>query len=165
LPYVIHHIIANYGLYLALTHYLRQEIMYFYYLLEYSNFLLYISYHIQKAYPNHTVLILVSDCFQFVWYSYFRIIRFLIYWFKIKSLYFDAYFFIQLGVVILFLMGGFWSLKLFKKCLNGLHITIQQPEPKEPKEPKELNEPKEPKESNEPKEPIEPNEYDSLKLD
>ena len=149
LPYTIHHIIANYGLYLALTQYLREEIMYFYYLLEYSNFLLYISYHIQKAYPNHTILILVSECFQFVWYSYFRIIRFLIYWLKIKSLYVDAYFLIQLGVIILFFMGAFWSFKLFKKCLNGLHInTIEPDEPTEPKEPTEPTK-----------------EYDDLKLD
>ena len=157
LPYIIHHIIANNGLYMALTQYLRQEIMYFYYLLEYSNFLLYISYHIQKTYRNHTILILVSECFQFVWYSYFRIIRFLIYWYKVKSLYFDAYFFIQLGVIILFYMGAFWSFKLFKKCLNGLHIgTIQ------PNEPTELSEPME---STEPTEPTEPTEHNDLKLD
>jgi hypothetical protein len=142
LPYIIHHVIANYGLYLALTQYFRQEIMHFYYLLEYSNFLLYISYHIQKSYPNQTIFILVSECFQLVWYSYFRIIRFLVYWFQIKNLYFDAYFLIQLCVIVLFYMGAYWSFKLFKKCLNGLHIvTIQS------------------------KEPIDHKEYDNIKLD
>ena len=122
LPYIVHHIIAIYGLYFALTDYCRQEIMHFYYLLEYSNFLLYISYHIQKSYPNHKNLILVSECFQFVWYSYYRIIRFLIYLFQIQNEYYGAYFCIQLIVIILFGMGAFWSFSLFKKCLNGLHI-------------------------------------------
>lgn len=122
LPYIIHHIIANYGLLLALTEYYREQIMYFYYILEYSNFLLYLNYHIRRDYSNYKNLLLVIECFQFIWYTYFRIIRFLIYWYHIRNDFFDTYFPVQCMTIVLFGMGAFWSFNLFKKCLKSLKI-------------------------------------------
>lgn len=121
-PYIIHHIIANYGLWLALVDYCRGEIMYFYYILEYSNFLLYASYHIQKAYPNHKNLIIVSESFQFVWYTYFRIVRFLIYSYQIREVFYSVDFSVKCAALVLFFMGVYWSFNLFQKCLRFLKI-------------------------------------------
>jgi len=122
--YLIHHMIAAYGLWLAFIDQNRHEILHFYYLLEYSNFLLYISYHMHKACPEYKNAILVSECFQFVWYSYFRIVRFVLYFVQIRNAYFEMnYPLIQLGLILLFFMGLFWSFALFTKCASGLFIT------------------------------------------
>lgn len=122
LPYIVHHCIANYGLYIALSDYCREQVIYFYYILEYSNFLLYTGYHIQKEYSNYKNLLLVSQFSQFIWYTYFRIIRFLIYLFKIRQLFLSVFISIQLITIILFLMGAYWSWSLFQKSLFLLKI-------------------------------------------
>ena len=122
LPYLVHHLIANYGLYIALSDYCREQIIYFYYILEYSNFLLYTGYHIQKEYSNNKNLLLVSVSFQFVWYTYFRVIRFLLYLFQIRELFVTVYVSIQLITIILFGMGAYWSWSLFQKNLFLLQI-------------------------------------------
>jgi len=125
--YLVHHTIATYGLWLAFIDHYRHEILHFYYLLEYSNFLLYISYHMHKAYPEYKNAILVSECFQFVWYSYFRIVRFVLYFVQVRNDYFEInHLFIQIGLILLFVMGIFWSLSLFKKCASGLLITTDE---------------------------------------
>jgi hypothetical protein len=122
LPYIIHHFISNYGLYMALNDYCREQIIYFFYMLEYSNFSLYLSYHIQKEYSNYKNLILVSQCFQFVWYTYFRIIRFLIYLFHIQQIFMNVYISVQLITLIIFVMGAYWSWNLLQKCFSLLKI-------------------------------------------
>jgi len=123
-PYLIHHFIAFYGLYLALSNYCREQIIYFYYILEYSNFLLYTGYHIQKEYSNYKNLLLVSQAFQFVWYTYFRVIRFLIYLFQIREIFVNVNISIQMITIILFGMGAYWSWSLFQK--NLLLLKIEQ---------------------------------------
>ena len=122
LPYLIHHGIAIYGLYLAYTDYYTEIVMYFYYLLEYSNFMLYISYHIQKSYPNNRSLQLVSQSLQLVWYSYFRIIRFLVYLYKIWPIFLETTATVKTMFVSLFIMGFYWSFNLFKKCKKEIKL-------------------------------------------
>jgi hypothetical protein len=121
--FLIHHSIAIYGLFIAFSDSLKQAIiLHVYYLLEYSNFLLYASYHIHKSYPENRNAILISECFQFVWYSYFRIIRFsLVYMHNFKII-LSVDLCLQVGVILLFFMGVFWSWTLFKKCAKGLMI-------------------------------------------
>jgi len=121
--FLIHHFIANYGLYTAYTDVTQQSIiLHVYYLFEYSNFLLYVSYHIHKSYPDNLNAILVSECLQFIWYSYFRIIRFSYYFIRNFNFFLSLDFFLQFGVILLFFMGIFWSWSLFKKCAKGLLI-------------------------------------------
>ena len=122
LPYLVHHFITNYALYIALNNYCREQILYIFYILEYSNLVLYIGYHIQKQYSTYKNLILVVQCFQFVWYTYFRVIRFVIYMFNIFAIFYNVYLSIQLVAIILFLMGVTWSWKIFQKCLFFLKI-------------------------------------------
>ena len=122
LPFLIHHIIADYGLFLAYTDYMRSHILYLYYLLEFSNFMLYTSYYVSKRWSNYKNLQLVSFSFQFIWYSYFRVIRYSIYMYKIWSTFMLVSTYIQIANSILFLMGFFWSYKLFRKCLKELKV-------------------------------------------
>ena len=118
LPFIIHHFIANYGLYLALVDYFREHILYLYYLLELSNFMLYTSYYISKRWKDYKNLQLVSCSFQFIWYSYFRIIRYSIYMYKIWDIFLLTDIYVKLANAILFLMGFYWSFNLFKKILK-----------------------------------------------
>ena len=83
--YLVHHVTTISWLYYAWTDYYRQLILYAVYLLEYSNFMLYVSYHILKAYPSHKVLQTVSECFQFVWYGYFRTVRLTIHLYQVRE--------------------------------------------------------------------------------
>jgi len=122
LPYIIHHLIANYGLYLAYINYFREHILYLYYLLEFSNFMLYTSYYVSKKWPDYKNLQLVSFSFQFIWYSYFRVIRYGIYMYKIWNIFMETGPYVQLANSILFGMGFYWSFNLFKKILRDLRI-------------------------------------------
>jgi hypothetical protein len=62
-----------------------------------------------------------------VWYSYFRIVRFLIYFVQIRHEFFAFdHLFIQCGLFALFFLGLFWSITLFKKCANKLSITTNK---------------------------------------
>lgn len=119
--FLIHHSIANYGLFIAYTDLSQQAIiLHVYYLFESSNFLLYASYHIHKSYPDYKNAILISECFQFAWYSYYRIIRFSLFYIHNYTILNNLV--LHLGVFIIFLMGVFWSWTLFKKCAKGLMI-------------------------------------------
>lgn len=122
-PYLIHHSLAFFGLILAKDLQLQNYTLTYYYLLEYSNFMIYISYHINKKYPEYKNLLLVSQCFQYVWYSYFRIGRFLIYTTQISEIILDQHISILLVLLLLFSMGLIWSYNLFLKCFRELSIT------------------------------------------
>jgi hypothetical protein len=123
LPYLFHHSIAFFGLVLAKDIQLQTYTLTYYYLLEYSNFMIYISYHIHKRYAEYTNLILVSQCFQYIWYTYFRIGRFIIYTTQISDIILEQHISIYLVLITLFLMGLIWSYNLFLKCFRELSLT------------------------------------------
>ena len=122
LPFIVHHVIANYGLYLAFTAYMTAHILYLYYLLEFSNFMLYTSYYVSKRWPKYKNLQLVSFSFQFVWYSYFRVVRYALYMYKIWTIFLTVTHYVMVANALLFAMGLFWSYKLFRKCLKELKV-------------------------------------------
>ena len=122
-PYLIHHSLAFFGLVLAKQVELQNYTLTYYYLLEYSNFMIYISYHINKRYPEYKNLVLVSQCFQYIWYSYFRIGRFIIYTNQISDVILEQHISIFLVLISLFSMGLIWSYNLFLKCFRELSLT------------------------------------------
>ena len=126
IAYIVHHITTVSWLYYAWIDYHRQLILYAVYLLEYSNFMLYVSYHILKAYPTHKLLQTVSECFQFVWYGYFRTIRLTIHLIAVRGVLFTEVFqsvpmFVMFG--ILYVMGLYWTYKLYCKCVRLLSVS------------------------------------------
>jgi hypothetical protein len=123
IPYLIHHSLAFFGLFLAKDIQLQNYTLTYYYLLEYSNFMIYISYHINKRYPEYKNLVLVTQCFQYIWYSYFRIGRFIIYTTQISDVILEQHISIYLVLLALFSMGLIWSYNLFLKCFRELSLT------------------------------------------
>jgi len=123
LPYIFHHSLAFFGLFVAKDIRIQNYTLNYYYLLEYSNFMIYISYHIHKKYAEYKNLIIVSECFQYIWYSYFRIGRFLMYTAQISDIIFEQHISMFLVLVLLFSMGLIWSYNLFLKCFRELSLT------------------------------------------
>lgn len=120
-PFVIHHCIAIYGYKLTTTEYFRPTILYIYYILELSNFSLYLTYYIYKKYPKEYNLKILSQCFQFLWYTYFRVILL----FKFSHSIQDTILGSGLDKMGIFfclkLMGLYWSFNLFNKCVKDLY--------------------------------------------
>jgi hypothetical protein len=122
IPFIIHHCIAIYGLYLGKIGYFADIVLYMYYLLEYSNFLLYISYHVHKRYPMYKYLVVSVEFLQYIWYSYFRIVRFSKFIYDKRLLIFSTPIYIIIPLMTLYLMGCIWSYKLFRKNLKNLRV-------------------------------------------
>ena len=117
-PYFIHHIITIAILHSSLYNVYFLLLLDGYYILEMSNMMLYISYHIHKEYKNYK-LIYIIDFIQLIWYSYYRIIKILVlsYISIDKILELKASLCIMLFIV--FLMGVSWSYNLVIKNINN----------------------------------------------
>jgi hypothetical protein len=119
--YILHHGIAIYLLNLTFIQPDHAESVWKgYSILESSNIMLYVSYHVQKEWPHRKAWIRASEFVQLAWYMYFRI-------FKMTGfLYENREEVIMLGiygaamVAALYLMGVMWSCKLIMK--NAQHF-------------------------------------------
>ena len=124
-PYIIHHLIAIYGLYFSLVNLLNiaSDIVFMmFYILEISNFMLYISYHIHKSYPEYNNIKNASELIQFIWYTYFRVLyftRFIL--IHINYIYTHSIT-VHFVLITLYSMGLIWSYRLFTKNLKTLCI-------------------------------------------
>lgn len=119
--YIMHHGIAIYLLNFTFIQPNRAEsILKGYSILESSNIMLYVSYHVQKQWPHRQAWIRTSEFIQLLWYMYYRIFKFtgFLYQFREEVL--------LLGicgaamVAALHLMGVMWSYKLIIK--NVQHV-------------------------------------------
>jgi len=118
-PYIIHHSIAIYLLKITFTNENKQLILYGYNILEMSNIMLYVSYHIHKEYTDHLQINIVSEFIQLLWYSYFRIFHFFSLLYKNKIIFFQLNFTTRTVVVMLYIMGVMWSYKLTTKNISN----------------------------------------------
>lgn len=119
--YIIHHIIAIYGLYLSYNNVMTNMIFEIYYVLEISNFMIYITYHIIKTRSNKFLHIIV-EFFQFIWYSYFRVIIFTnIIYININLIIEKSNIYGYIGLILLYIMGILWSIKLIKKNIKNIN--------------------------------------------
>jgi hypothetical protein len=119
-PYIVHHIITVKILYSSLydPHFL--SILKGYYIFEMSNMMLYISYHIHKEYKNNKLLV-VTDFLQLMWYSYFRIIKILLFCYSVRYEIYEQTIISQIMLFIVYLMGISWSYKLVTKNINNFY--------------------------------------------
>ena len=119
-PYIVHHIITVKILYSSLydPHFL--SILKGYYIFEMSNMMLYISYHIHKEYKNNKLLV-VTDFIQLMWYSYFRIIKILLFCYSVRYEIYEQTIVSQIMLLIIYLMGISWSYKLVTKNINNFY--------------------------------------------
>ena len=126
LPYIIHHIAGVYLLHEALTGDITEHVLNGYNMLETSNIMLYISYHLHKEYANYMCLNMSSEFIQLIWYSYYRIVCFSLYIYKIKSDFLQFYLTTQFTVFVVYCMGGAWSYKLCKKNIKNFNALKEQ---------------------------------------
>jgi hypothetical protein len=120
-PFVIHHFISIYLLKLSLMGENKEQILYGYNILETSNIMLYVSYHMNKEYGNYLHLTITSEFFQLLWYFYFRVIKFSLYLHSNKMQLFQFHSITQSAVFALYFMGVIWSYKLVKKNIKNFN--------------------------------------------
>ena len=109
-PLIVHHMITMFYLLCVYIGYHSDLLINLYLMGELSNLSIWITYHLIKTSQNKD-LILVSNIFQFFWYSYFRIYRLTD--IIIKNNYiFSTY---LAPILIIYLMGFVWSFYLFKQ--------------------------------------------------
>ncbi len=124
-PFIIHHIFAIYLLKQSLLSESKEHLLCGYNILETSNVMLYISYHLHKEYENYLHLNIISEFFQLLWYSYFRIIKFSLYVYNNNIHLFQFYFSTKVLIFAIYCMGVIWSYKLIKKNIKNFN-TIKQ---------------------------------------
>ena len=130
-PFIVHHIIAIYGLYLSSLNISSNFLLMTYYILENSNFMLYISYHVNKTCNKFPNLVRSVEFLQYLWYSYFRVVYFTIYLVnRRQELYSHNNIMYYLLLTALYFMGLFWSYKLFIKNVKNISLLILENKPK-----------------------------------
>jgi hypothetical protein len=120
LPYFIHHIITITILHGSLYNAYFLSILNGYYIFEMSNMMLYISYHIHKEHKNYK-LIYVTDFIQLIWYSYYRIIKILVFSYEIIDEILEQKASLCIMLFVIYLMGVSWSYKLVIKNINNFN--------------------------------------------
>lgn len=114
-PYIVHHLIGIYLLYDTLTSDNTGPILESYYVLEASNVMLYLSYHLHKEYRAHKTLISFAEFIQLLWYSYYRIYMFSMLLYHNQPRFIEFSRMSQCMIVVIYLMGVTWTCKLVKR--------------------------------------------------
>ena len=119
-PYLLHHAITIYLLSIAINEPVHAaSMLHGYYILETSNIMLYVSYHVRKEYADRKQLIMLSELVQLGWYTYYRIFKLTAFLYNIRA---EAF---QLGIggcamlATMFAMGVLWSYKLLIKNMRN----------------------------------------------
>ena len=130
-PFVVHHIIAIYGLHLSSLHTLSEFILKLYYILENSNFMLYIAYHVNKTCKKDTYFVKFVELIQYFWYTYFRVVYFTLFIISnINTIVAHKDIVPHIVLIILYSMGLFWSYKLFIKNTQNFALITKEIKPK-----------------------------------
>ena len=119
-PYLLHHAITIYLLNLAITEPVyAASMLHGCYILEASNIMLYVSYHVRKEHADRKELIMLSELVQLGWYTYYRIFKLTAFLYTIRA---EAF---QLGLggcamlATVYAMGVLWSYKLLIKNMRN----------------------------------------------
>ena len=121
-PFILHHVIGIYLLTASQTGESKYHILYGYNVLETSNIMLYVSYHLHKKYANYLHLNIISEFFQLLWYSYFRIIKLSSFIYTNQTFFLQFHSTTRVVVVILHFMGIIWTYKLVKKNIKNFNV-------------------------------------------
>ena len=121
-PYIIHHLIGTYLLYDTLMSDNTGPLLHAYYLLEASNIMIYVSYHLHKEYRAYKTVISFAEFIQLLWYSYYRVYMFSSFLYHNQPRFFEFSRFSQCFIIILYTMGVVWTCKLVKRNIGNLSI-------------------------------------------
>lgn len=114
-PFIVDNFIGVYLLHVALSTERNEVILDAYAILEKSNIMLYISYHLHKEYSNYSRLNRFSEFCQLVIYSYYRLFQFALYIYENRAQFHRFRYETQLTIIALYCMGVIWSYRLLRK--------------------------------------------------
>jgi hypothetical protein len=114
--YILHHGITIYLLHLTFVDpSCAESIMKGYAILESSNIMLYVSYHVQKEWPDRTAWIQASEFVQMLVYVHFRMFRLTAFMYDIREELRAAGGITCAALAALYVMGATWSHRLVMK--------------------------------------------------
>ena len=122
-PYILHHIAGICILNSTLSSNESYErIRSAYNILEKSNIMLYITYHIHKQYAQYTYLNMAASFIQLLTYSYFRLVELSLYIYTNKLQFREIHFTTQGLIIVIYCMGFVWSYQLVQRNLANYYI-------------------------------------------
>lgn len=120
-PFIIHHIATVYVLHESLYHENQKYVLYAFDILEKSNIMLYISYHIHKEYTQSVRLNITADFLQLLFYSYYRVFELSLYIYNHTIELYRFNYGVQFLIVGIFCMGFAWTYKLVKRNIANYY--------------------------------------------
>jgi len=119
-PYLLHHAMAIYLLNTALIapqH--TATLLHGCCILETSNLMLYVSYHVRKEHATRPGLIMASELVQLVWYTYYRIFKLTPFLYETSAEARSHSIGACAILAALYAMGAAWSYKLLQKNVHN----------------------------------------------
>jgi hypothetical protein len=120
-PFILHHLAGMYILNASLREDIQEHVLYAYYILEKSNIMLYISYHLHKKYSHYVRLNIIADFAQLLIYSYYRLIELSFFIYYRRNNFFQFPYMIQFLITAIYCMGFMWSYKLVRKNVRNFY--------------------------------------------
>lgn len=115
LPYIAHHIAAIYCMYSAMTLDNGDKIIDSIFILEKSNIMIYVSYHLHKQYREYTRTNAISEFVQLMTYTYYRIFVLSRFVYDSRASVFTYPYITQFLILLVCSMGYAWSYRLLMK--------------------------------------------------
>jgi len=121
IPFILHHLAGMYILNAALREDIQEHVLYAYHILEKSNIMIYISYHLHKEYPHYVRLNIFSEFAQLMIYSYYRLIELSLFVYYRRNHFFQFPYMIQFLITAVYCMGFMWSYNLVRKNVRNFY--------------------------------------------
>jgi len=123
LPFIAHHIASIYILYSAITFTNGLAILDAFLILEKSNIMIYVSYHLHKQYREYTRINAISEFVQLMIYTYYRLFALSVFIYERRQTALFTYPYItQLLILLVYSMGYVWSYRLLKKNIANYGV-------------------------------------------
>ena len=122
LPFIAHHISAVYILYSAINITKGHFILDAFLILEKSNIMIYVSFHIRKQYREYMQINAISEFIQLITYKYYRLFVLSVFIYDHRIALFTYPYITQLLILLVYLMGYAWSYRLLKKNIANYDV-------------------------------------------
>lgn len=122
IPFIAHHIAAIYILYYAITLDNGYKIIDAFILLEKSNIMIYVSYHLHKQRREYTRINALSEFVQLMTYTYYRLFALSVFIYDHRLILFEFPYITQFMILLVCSMGYVWSYRLLKKNIANYGV-------------------------------------------
>jgi len=122
LPFIAHHIAGIYILYSAITFTNGLAILDAFLILEKSNIMIYVSYHLHKQYREYTRINAISEFVQLMTYTYYRLFALSLFIYERRQTLFTYPYITQFLILLVYSMGYVWSYRLLKKNIANYGV-------------------------------------------